>query len=136
MTDYTTDQLIDRLYRTLEHNNVPRSNKLVMDSPDVTMVNKQTCFKNFTAICENLKRNTNDVKKFFEEEMSTKTSIDGAGMLMIDGKFRTNNIEKVLLSYMQKYVFCNICNSANTQLDRKDRIQYLECLTCKSKRAL
>ena len=136
MTDYTTDQLIDRLYKTLEHNNVPKSNKLVMDSPDVALVNGQTCFKNFTSICENLKRGTNDVKKFFEEEMSTKSSIDGTGRLLIDGKFRTNNIEKVLLKYMQKYVFCDICKSSNTTLVKEDRIQYMDCMSCKSRRAL
>lgn len=136
MTEYTTDQLIDRVYTILEQNNVQRNTKLVMDSPEVMLVNGQTCFKNFTSICEKLKRNTSDVKKFFEDEMSTKTSIDGLGMLQIDGKFRTNNIEKVLLSYMQKYVFCNICSSANTKLDKKDRIQYIECLSCKSRRAL
>ena len=136
MTEYSTDQLVDRLYNLLEQNNVQRGTKLVMDSPDVGIVNGQTCFKNFTAICENLKRNIMDVKKFFEDEMSTKTSIDGAGMLLIDGKFRSNNIEKVLLRYMQTYVFCKECNSANTKLDRKDRIQFIECISCRSRRAL
>ena len=136
MTTYTTDQLIDRLYKTLEQNNAPKRTKLVMDSPDVAIVNGLTCFKNFTTICDNLKRNVLDVKKFFEEEMSTKTNIDGVGMLLIDGKFRSNNIEKVLLNYMEKYVFCNECSSANTKLDRKDRIQFIECMSCRSRRAL
>ena len=136
MTDYTTGQLIDRLYKSLDQNDTPRTTKLMIDPPIVAMVNGQTCFKNFTSTCENLKRNVADVKKYFEEEMCVTSSIDGSGILLIDGKFRSNNIEKVLLNYMEHYVFCKECKSANTKLERRERIQFMECGNCKSSRGL
>lgn len=135
--EYTTDQLIDRLYETLEEMTASKGkNKLIIDHPDVRMINKKTCIKNFTTICDNLKRNVLDVKKYFEDEMCVKASIDGSGMMLIDGRFRLSNIEKVLTNYLIHYVICKECGSSSTELSKHDRILFLQCETCKSEKAL
>ena len=136
MTDYTTDDLVDRLYDQLNKNEIPKSNKLMMERPDVSFLNKKTYVKNFTLICENLKRNILDVKRYFEDEVCKKTSIDASGTLLIDGRFRPKEIEKILLNYLTFYVFCKECNSSKTELIKKDRITFLKCNKCLSEKAL
>lgn len=135
--EYTTEGLIDRLYNTLQKNNVTNTaNKLQLDKPIVGYSNRKTTFSNFTIICKNLKREILDVKKYFEEEMCVKTTIDSNGAMIITGRFRLENIKKVLLSYLTAYVFCKECSSSDTELFKMDRSLFMKCNKCKSEKGL
>ena len=134
---YTTEGLINRLYTKLEENNINnKSNKLQLDKPIVGYANRKTTFQNFSTICQNLKRDVLDVKKFFDDELCTKTTIDSKGAMIITGRFRSENIKKILMSYLTAYVFCKECNSSDTELFKMDRSLFMKCNKCKSEKGL
>jgi translation initiation factor 2 subunit 2 len=134
---YKLENLIDRLYDNLDKKNISKSNKgLILQQPIVNYANRKTSFINFSLICESLKRNILDIKKYFEEEMCIKSTINSNGVLLIEGRFRSKNIEKVLGNYLNVYVFCKECRSSNTILFKQDRVLFIKCNKCKSEKAI
>ncbi len=139
MTDlgYSTEWLIDRLYAELEKESTNKTNKkLIMEHPIVTMQNRKSFFANFRSICKNICRPELDVKQFFDAELACGSTIDSNGVMVISGKFRAKNIEKVLINYLTIYVFCKECSSNKTDIIKKDRIPFLKCNKCLSEKAI
>lgn len=133
---YNTEYLLDRIYNLIsEQKNITDSTKLIMTKPEVVCENKKTYVKNFNKICYKLNREVSDIKKFFEEELLKKSSINSEGSLIIGGIFRQKQIQSILLSYIKQCVICKECNSTNTILFKEERVLYLECKRCKSKKA-
>ena len=133
---YDIDYLLDRVYDSInKQQNITESTKLVMSKPEVVCENKKTQIKNFDNICYKLNRNTEEVKKFFEEELLKKSSINAEGSLIICGIFRQKQIQSILMSYIKQFVICKECNCTNTKLYKENRVIYLECHRCKSKKA-
>ena len=123
MSDYSVDFLVERIYDILSKNKeIAKNSKLVVDNPDVACANRKTFFKNFERICISLKRSKLEVQRFYENELSAKTSIDSNGMLIINGMFRAKGIKRVLTSYLVHYVICKECGSNDTSLMKENRI--------------
>lgn len=134
---YDVTQLTTRVYKTLEDQGKLKSkNKLIIDPPQVKFENRKTFFTNFTTICRILNRNTLELQRFFDAELCCKSSIEGNGGMKIDKKFRPDNIRKVLESYLIKYVLCRECNSSKTSIVKENRITYLKCNQCYSKKPI
>ena len=133
---YEIDYLLDRMYDQLnKQKNIAESTKLVLSKPEVLCENKKTFIKRFDETCLKLSRTVDEVKKFFEDELLKKSSIDGKGNLIICGMFRQKQIQSILMSYIKQCVMCKECNSTDTKIYKEDRVLYLECNKCKSKKA-
>jgi translation initiation factor 2 subunit 2 len=136
-SQYTTDELIDRLYENLDSkNNKTTNNKLIIEPPILSQQNKKTLFSNFRSTCDNLNRNELDVKKFIDDELCCSSSINGTGGMVIDGRFRSKNLEKPLINYINTYVICKECHNKKTDIIKKDRISFLKCNKCLSEKAI
>lgn len=62
--------------------------------------NKKSIFANVTDICKKMHRQPEHVIQFLFAEMGTTGSVDGAGRLVIKGRFQQKQIENVLRRYM------------------------------------
>lgn len=135
MEPFSQEFLIDRLY--IELNNCSNPNKKVsLERPEVCIANKKTFFSNFSEICQKLNRKDTDVKKYFEDELKTEVNILQDGGLNIVGIFRQPGIQKILGNYIKDFVACKECNSCDTELIKSNRITFISCNKCKSKKAL
>lgn len=133
--EYSIEFLTDRLYDEL--NSLTANNKkLIIEKPIVKAMNKKTYILNFTSICSKINRQTNDIKQYFEKEMSAPTSINGQGGLVITGMFKEIHILKVFSRYIEDFVKCKECSSCDTELIKENRIVFNNCGKCKSKKAL
>lgn len=132
--DYTIPYLVDRLYAELKNYN-STNKKLTLNKPDIKSANKRTFITNFKAICAKLNRNSDDVKSYFEKELCTQISINQDGGLVITGVFKQMGIMKVLDSYIKEYVTCKECKSCDTEIIKENRITFLKCNKCLSKKA-
>lgn len=132
---YEVDFLVDRLYAELDKNRESTS-KLILVRPDVLSMNRKTFIKNYREICRRLKREELEVQRFFEEELMKKTSIDSKGCLVVCGMFKAKGIQHILTNYIKQYILCKECNGTDTQLSKENRIVYMICKTCLSKKAL
>lgn len=132
---YSEDYLIDRVYNELNKLN-RNDNKLKLSKPMIKNENKKTFFLNFRELCLKLSRNELDIQKFISDELSSKSSIDVNGVLILHGiyKYATiqNNIEKFIMSY----VLCTECKSHNTIVLKEKSASYLLCNSCKSKKCV
>ncbi len=135
--EYSTDDLIDRLYGDLASRNEAKTNqKLIMERPIVSFQNRKSFYTNFRKFCTNIGRNELDVKRFLDDELCCSSSIDSNGAMVIDGRFRSKNLEKPLSNYLTSYVICRECGSSKTELVKEDRIQFLKCNKCLSKKGI
>lgn len=129
--------LLNRAYQKLDEINKDKNNnKLLLTRPVVMSQNKKTFIANFREIATKLNRKELELKLFFEEELRCITSIDGNGALVITGLYKKDGIEKVLKNYILQLVMCKQCKSYDTYVIKENRIQFIQCNKCMSKRAV
>jgi translation initiation factor 2 subunit 2 len=69
-------------------------------------------------------------------EMGTTGSVDGSARLVIRGRFQQKQIEHVLRRYIVEYVTCKTCKSPDTLLTKENRIFFMSCESCGSRRSV
>ncbi|KAH8112859.1 domain found in IF2B/IF5-domain-containing protein [Phellopilus nigrolimitatus] len=98
--------------------------------------NKKSIFANVTDICKRMHRPPEHVIQFMFAEMGTTGSVDGAGRLVIKGRFQQKQVENVLRRYIVEYVTCKTCKSPDTVLTKENRIFFVSCESCGSRRSV
>ncbi|KAG4304834.1 hypothetical protein PORY_001887 [Pneumocystis oryctolagi] len=138
--DYIYAELLAQVFEVLRQNNP----ELVSEKKRYTIVpptiyregNKKTIFANVIDICKRMHRNSDHVIQFLFAELGTSGSVDGSARLVIKGKFQQKQIENVLKRYIVEYVTCKICKSPDTLLTKENRIYFMTCESCGSKRSV
>ena len=137
---YTYGELLNRLYNNFQNKDTVFANKkITIKPPNVQRIGtKKTGWMNFTECCARLNRDSTHLHNFTVNELSTEANIDGNGYFIIKGRYNQKNIENVLRKYVTNYVQCSLCKSLETLIkkDSATRISFLECLSCKSNKAL
>ncbi|KAH8829242.1 translation initiation factor [Flagelloscypha sp. PMI_526] len=98
--------------------------------------NKKSIFANVGDICKKMHRQPEHVIQFLFAEMGTTGSVDGAGRLVIRGRFQQKQVENVLRRYIVEYVTCKTCKSPDTLLTKENRIFFMSCESCGSRRSV
>ena len=98
-------QLLQRFYVALHASNPSLLNstgkRYTIAPPSIHREgNKKTIFANVTEICKRMHRQPEHVIQFLFAEMGTTGSVDGAGRLVIKGKFLQKQVENVLRRYI------------------------------------
>jgi translation initiation factor 2 subunit 2 len=89
----------------------------------------QTMIRNFSQICETLRREPRHLLKFLAKELATPANFDGSRAIL-QAKIPQNFIQKKLEIYVKEYVLCKECGQPDTKLTREDRIESLKCEAC------
>ncbi|KAF9541012.1 hypothetical protein CPC08DRAFT_700888 [Agrocybe pediades] len=140
--DYTYQELLTRFYASLHAANPSllssASKKRYTIAPPQLFRegNKKSIFANVGDICKKMHRQPEHVIQFLFAEMGTTGSVDGAGRLVIRGRFQQKQIENVLRRYMVEYVTCKTCKSPDTLLTKENRIFFMACESCGSRRSV
>ncbi|KAF3932029.1 hypothetical protein ABW20_dc0104122 [Dactylellina cionopaga] len=98
--------------------------------------NKKSIFVNLPEIARKMKRNPDHVIQFIFAELGTNGSVDGAGRLVIKGRFQQKQLESVLRRYIIEYLTCGTCKSPNTALNKENRLFFVSCNICGSKKSV
>nr|XP_043622085.1 eukaryotic translation initiation factor 2 subunit beta-like [Erigeron canadensis]XP_043622086.1 eukaryotic translation initiation factor 2 subunit beta-like [Erigeron canadensis] len=138
--DYEYEELISRAFNTLREIN-PRlagdRRKTIMKPPYILREGtKKTVFVNFTEICKSLHREPEHAMSFLLTELGTTGSIDGQQRLTIKGRFLPSSFERLLKRYCNNYVICNVCKSSETNITKENRLSFIQCDTCGSRRSV
>ncbi|WFD18535.1 translation initiation factor eIF-2 beta subunit [Malassezia caprae] len=138
--DYTYQELLGRIFRTLRQQNPALSGekkKYTMVPPVVQRDgSKKTVFANIVEICKRMHRQPDHVIQYLFTELGTTGSVDGSQRLVIRGRFQPKQIENVLRRYIVEYVTCKTCRSPNTLLTKENRIYFMTCEACGSQRSV
>lgn len=89
----------------------------------------QTIIKNFSQICEKIRRNPKHLLKFLTKELATPAGFDDT-RATFQSKITQGLMQKKLELYIKDYVFCKECKRPDTKLIKKDRITYMKCEAC------
>ncbi|KAF8888886.1 translation initiation factor [Infundibulicybe gibba] len=140
--DYTYPELLGRFYTSLHAANPAllsssSGKRYLIAPPSIHREgNKKSIFANVTDICKKMHRQPEHVIQFLFAEMGTTGSVDGAGRLVIKGRFQQKQVENVLRRYIVEYVTCKTCKSHDTLLTKENRIFFMSCESCGSRRSV
>jgi len=100
-----TPQLLHRFYASLHASNpsllTSTGKRYTIAPPSIHREgNKKSIFANVTDICKRMHRQPEHVIQFLFAEMGTTGSVDGAGRLVIKGRFQQKQVENVLRRYI------------------------------------
>ena len=135
--EYSEKYLIDRAYKLIkDHNDTVQLSKVTLIKPKIENINKKACIINFMDMCDNLQRSHYDVQIYINKELMTTSSIVDSGSLILDGNFKVHTVMAQIAEYINKYVICQECKSKHTELEKIDKILYMECSKCKAKKSI
>jgi len=140
--DYTYPELLTRFYNSLHAANPAllsssSQKRYTIAPPSIHREgNKKSIFANVADICKRMHRQPEHVIQFLFSEMGTTGSVDGAGRLVIKGRFQQKQVENVLRRYIVEYVTCKTCKSPDTLLTKENRIFFIACESCGSRRSV
>ncbi|KAK1265681.1 hypothetical protein QJS04_geneDACA016993 [Acorus gramineus] len=138
--DYKYEELLGRVFNILKENNPELTGdrrRTVMRPPQVLREGtKKTVFVNFMDLCKTMHRQPEHVMNFLLAEMGTSGSLDGQQRLVVKGRFAPKNFEGILRRYINEYVVCSGCKSADTILTKENRLFFLRCEQCGSSRSV
>lgn len=137
---YTYKELLDRLYGLLKehgHDISERNTKITIPAPKLGYEgSRKTVCVNFGSICEVLSRDRRHVMDFVIAEIASDCSIDGKGRLVMKGKINQKDFEVLLRHYIRQYVQCWQCGSHATYIAKIEKLLWVSCDTCLSKRSV
>lgn len=136
--EYNDDFLIKRLFDKLENSVIK---KLIITKPILERKNRKTFVTNFGEVCKSLGRDEEVLREFIEKKLgklSGDVTISAGSVLIITGSYQSTDIEKYLADYTRTFVLCAEpkCGSGVTELLKENRILYMHCKKCNSKRAI
>ncbi|KZS96859.1 hypothetical protein SISNIDRAFT_547558 [Sistotremastrum niveocremeum HHB9708] len=139
--DYKYNELLTRFFNALHAANPALASntgkRYTIAPPQILREgNKKSIFANITDICKRMHRQPEHVIAFLFAELGTTGSVDGSGRLVIRGRFLPKQMENVLRRYIVEYVTCKTCKSPDTLLTKENRIYFMACESCGSRRSV
>ncbi len=127
--DYSYEELLDRALSKLPKR-TSSGGPFEIPRADVINVGTKTIIRNFRQICDCLNREEKLMTKYFVKELAVPGSIDESGALMLQGRFSSAIINKLIERFVKTYVLCPTCGSRFTELKREGKVFKLKCLAC------
>jgi translation initiation factor 2 subunit 2 len=126
---YNLNYLIDRFYNKNVNNNIKKSN---IKRPIIQNLGKKTHIINFNQVCESINRDKNYISALLTDELKTQVSLSGKNILIINGKYRVNQIEKIFKYIIINFIRCKSCKSIDTTINKENRLMKIICNHCSS----
>jgi len=108
----------------------PDSDRLDVPDPNVRKEGNVTVFENFRDVCRELSREADHVLKFLQDEVGTSARIDESGRARLTGDFGTRRISDAVEAYTEQYVLCSECDLPDTNIEREQGAELLQCTAC------
>jgi translation initiation factor 2 subunit 2 len=106
------------------------SRRFSVPDPEVRQEGHATVFENFKQVCDDLGRAGDHVLKFLQTELGTSAHIDESGRARLTGEFDSDRIHDALSSYADQYVLCSECGLPDTNIEREQGTEVLQCDAC------
>jgi len=124
------DQAFDKLPKRSEE-----SDRFQMPKAGVQPAGARTIITNFTEIASALRRKVDHLQKFLLKELATSGELQG-NRLVVQGRFRSDVVDKKIELYANEYVFCPDCGKPDTKFVREERFLFLKCEACGSRHVI
>ena len=126
---------LDRAYEQLELLNKNKK-KPIFPQPNIISKDRKTFFINFSELCKTIDRTQDHVKKYLETETNIPTSILGDGGLKFDVSIKPQQIKNIITTFIKELIICKDCRTCITTLEKENRLTYMCCSNCNSKKSI
>ncbi|MEF8814871.1 MAG: translation initiation factor IF-2 subunit beta [Halovenus sp.] len=106
------------------------SRRFEVPDPEVRQEGHASVFENFKQVCDDLGREDTHVLKFLQDELGTSAQIDESGRARLTGEFGADRIRGALEAYSEQYVLCSECGLPDTNIEREQGAEILQCDAC------
>jgi translation initiation factor 2 beta subunit (eIF-2beta)/eIF-5 len=131
--NYDKEFLLDRAYNSFSLD----KKRMSFAQPEFETKDRKSYIHNFKKLCQSLNRDPEEIRTYIGKELQMDTSIKENGALKIDAIVKpANRIEGILRDFIKDNVMCQSCKSCKTITKKIDRLTYMICDVCKSKRAI
>jgi translation initiation factor 2 subunit 2 len=96
---------------------------------------RKTILTNFYQISSHLRRKPEHFQKFMLKELAASGQKEG-DRLVLNIKVPSPKINQKIGEYVNEFVLCRECKKPDTELIRKDRINFVHCLACGAKHSV
>ncbi len=108
------------------------SERFQMPKANVQPAGARTIITNFLEIANAFRRNPEHLQKFLLKELATSGEMKGS-RLVVQGRFRSEVVNRKIELYAKEYVFCPDCGKPDTKFVKEDRYLFLKCEACGSR---
>jgi len=89
----------------------------------------KTVIKNFQSALKIIKRDEKHLLKYLTKELAVPIT-NNSGKLIVNGKFRSIQLNSVLKNYLDQYVLCSECKKPDTKLVETHGVKIIKCDAC------
>lgn len=125
---YDYEGLLKRFYSLVPSKISSRAYDIPL--PEVEYVGNHTVIKNFSQICERLRRDPRVAMRYFLKELGKPGGLDDKNNLIIYSPIKAQSIRDLYSKFLKMYVVCPTCGSYDTELGREGKVFYIKCLAC------
>ena len=130
------DELLGRARSGLEKISKKSTlSRLEIPEPDVIWVGNKTILRNYGAYPRTIRRDPDKLLMYLAKELATAASIDGERAIFI-GRKDKQSFTVLFQKYMQENVFCPVCGSPDTHLEKVNRLYFIICEACGARSAV
>ena|SRR3989338_9417659 len=122
------DKMLDRLYMMLPEKTTSKE-RFEMPQLEASLQGKKTIIKNFSQALKTVGREERQFYKYVTKETATAATME-EGKLVLNGKFFSDNINRLWQNYLNEYVFCHECKKPDTQIIERNGVKVLKCTAC------
>jgi len=108
----------------------PGSERFDVPEPDVRQEGHATVFENFRDVCRDLDRDERHVLQFLQNELGTSAHIDESDRARLTGEFSADRIRDAIDLYTERFVLCSECGLPDTNVEREQGAEILQCDAC------
>ena len=134
----THEFMLQRLHDSLCTIKSPKhlDNTIYLPPPKMAKIgNRKSLFTNFGETAALLNRTPEHLQDFVIQEVASfATMTNDKRHLVIKGFFKPGKIQRILRNYVKEYVECGECKSGKTVFEKVDRLSFVSCLVCHSRR--
>ncbi|ADI32455.1 translation initiation factor IF-2 subunit beta [Staphylothermus hellenicus] len=127
--DYKYEELLERVYSKLPARPVSKE-AFEVPRAEVMFAGGKTLILNFKQITDIINRDPKILQRYFVKELGVPAYMNESGQLILQGRFSSHVINRLINLFVKKYVICPTCGSRFTKLIKKGKVFILKCEAC------
>lgn len=128
------EKLLEEAYGKIKQTNTSL-NRFEIPKIEGHFEGRKTILTNFYQIASHLRRKPEHFQKFMLKELAASGQKE-RDRLVLNIKVPSTKINKKIEEYVNEFVLCRECKKPDTELIRKDRINFIHCLACGAKHSV
>jgi len=128
------EKLLEEAYGKIKQTNTSL-NRFEIPKIEGHFEGRKTILTNFYQISSHLRRKPEHFQKFMLKELAASGQKEG-DRLVLNIKVPSSKINQKIGEYVNEFVLCRECKKPDTELIRKDRINFVHCLACGAKHSV